>query len=104
MIKAAASKQGGIFQLKVRSPDDPNRSRHGAHHNGFCLDKLLTKLDTRHQCTIGDASRSKQAVAPHHVFDQEYLLRIDNTHSGGAFALFIAVEHQSALHLAADTA
>ncbi len=93
-----------FFQLTVLSLDDANRSRHRAHHYGFGLDKILTKLDTRHQCTVGDASRCKEAIAPHHVFNQEYLLWIANTHSGGALALLVRVEHQAALHLAADTA
>jgi hypothetical protein len=90
-----------FFQLMVLSFDHANRSCHRSHHGGFGLNKMLAKLNTRRRATsVTPVAAKRQSPSP--CLRSRDLLSIAN--SGGALALFIGVEHLSALHLATDTA
>src|ERR1700682_1157810 len=93
-----------LLKLAVLPPDDANRARHRTHHDGFSLDEMPAKFDAGHQSTGGNAGGGKQAIATYYILARKDLLRGGYAHSGSALALLVGVEHQAALHLAADTA
>ena len=67
------------------------------------MTSLPKRTPAQHRA-VGDAGRGEQAVAAHHVLHLVVLARIGDAHLGGALALLLGVEHQPALHLAADAA
>src|SRR5882757_8855221 len=93
-----------LAELPVLGPDPPHRAGNRAHHHGLGLDHVLAELDASEQRAIGDAGGGEQAVALHHVGDLIFLARIADPHLGRARALLFGVEHEPALHLAADAA
>src|SRR5215204_1445332 len=91
--------------LPVLGANPPHRAGDGAHHHRFGLDDtILAEAHALEQIAVGHAGRREQAIAFDHVFDAVLLARIFDAHLDGALALLLGVEHEPALHLAADAA
>src|SRR3984957_6281909 len=101
---SASSVEMEFFELAMLGLDVAHGAGDRAHHHGFGLDHILARLDARESRSIGHACCREQAVALRHVLDAIDEARIGDADLAGAFALFLAVENQSALHLAADAA
>src|SRR6202163_1790542 len=93
-----------LIELPVLSHDTPHGAARRAHHYGLGLDDAVAESDAAQHAPVGDAGRRKQTIAAHHVLDLIFLARILDAHLGGALALLVGVDHQPALHLAADAA
>src|SRR5207302_7312448 len=65
---------------------------------------VLVEFDASQHGTVGHAGRREQTVAANHVLDLEAFARIGDAHLGRALAPLVGVEHEPALHLAADAA
>src|SRR4051795_9226249 len=68
-----------LFVLAVLGPDPAHRASDRTHDNCLGFDHLLAELDAIEQRPVGDAGRSEQAVALHHVGDLILLARILDT-------------------------
>src|SRR5580700_2072983 len=89
-------------ELPVLGPDPAHRAAARAHHHRLGLDRAVAESYPLEQRAGGDAGCGEQAVASHHVLDPVFLARVLDAHPGGALALFVGVEHEAPLHLAAD--
>src|SRR5215469_1065609 len=89
-------------ELAVLGPDPAHRAAARAHYHRLGLDHALAEPYPLEQRACSDAGCREQAVASHHVLDLVFLARVLDAHPGGPLALFLGVEHETPLHLAAD--
>src|SRR5271170_5353446 len=76
----------------------------GAHDDRLGLDDVLAEFHALEHRAVGYAGRREQAIAAHHVLDLVFLARVLDAHFRRALAPLLGVEHETALHLAADAA
>ena len=76
----------------------------GAHHHRLGPDNAVAELDALQHTAIGDAGRREQAIAPHHVLDLIFPARVLDAHFRRTLMPFLGIDHEPALHLAADAA
>src|SRR5215469_5454761 len=93
-----------LVEPPVLGLDPPHGAGGGAHHHGLGFDREGLELDAAQHGAVGDAGGGEQTVAAHHVVHLVALARVLDAHLEGALALLLGVEHQAALHLAADAA
>src|SRR4029079_14615248 len=93
-----------LAELAVLSQDTPYRTRHRTHHDGLGFDHILAEFDATKHRPGCDACRGEETIAPHHVFDLVFFLRILDAHLRCSRAQFLGVDDQPCLHLPANAA
>src|ERR1700728_475494 len=102
---SAGDDRRGLFELiklAMLGPDPADGAACRAHHHRFSLDHILAEQYPAQHAAVGDTGRGEQAIAPHHILDPVCLARVLDAHFGDAFALFVGIDDQPGLHLAAD--
>src|SRR5262249_59942884 len=91
-----------LLALAVLGADPAHRAGNRAHYHRLGLDRVLAEAHAVEQRAVGDAGCCEQTVALDHVADLVLLARVLDAHRGGTRALLFGIEHEDALHLAAD--
>src|SRR5262249_20340456 len=74
-----------------------------AHHDGFGFNHVLAEFNAAEHRTSRDAGGGKKAIAPNHILDLVFLLRILDAHLYGARPSFLGASHRACLLVTANT-